>query len=54
VLPRLAFQQMQAAEAVIQDRRQGTHTVALLIVPARYGAAEDDSEYEELLPVSPP
>jgi hypothetical protein len=26
----------------------------LLIVPARYGDAEDDSEYEELLPVSPP
>ena len=26
----------------------------LLIIPARYGDAEDDSEYEELLPVSPP
>jgi hypothetical protein len=26
----------------------------LLLVPARYGDAEDDSEYEELLPVSPP
>jgi hypothetical protein len=26
----------------------------LVIVPARYGDAEDDSEYEELLPVSPP
>jgi hypothetical protein len=26
----------------------------LLIVPARYGDAEDNSEYEELLPVSPP
>jgi hypothetical protein len=26
----------------------------LLIVPARYNDAEDDSEYEELLPVSPP
>jgi hypothetical protein len=26
----------------------------LLIVPARYNEAEDDSEYEELLPVSPP
>jgi hypothetical protein len=26
----------------------------LLIVPARYGDATDDSEYEELLPVSPP
>jgi hypothetical protein len=26
----------------------------LLIVPARYGDAEDESEYEELLPVSPP
>ncbi len=26
----------------------------LLMVPARYGDAEDDSEYEELLPVSPP
>jgi hypothetical protein len=26
----------------------------LLIVPARYQGAEDDSEYEELLPVSPP
>jgi hypothetical protein len=26
----------------------------LLIVPARYGDAVDDSEYEELLPVSPP
>ncbi len=26
----------------------------LQIVPARYGDAEDDSEYEELLPVSPP
>jgi hypothetical protein len=26
----------------------------LLIVPARYHDAEDDSEYEELLPVSPP
>ncbi len=26
----------------------------LLIVPARYGDAMDDSEYEELLPVSPP
>jgi hypothetical protein len=26
----------------------------LLIVPARYNGAEDDSEYEELLPVSPP
>ena len=26
----------------------------LLIVPARYNGAEDNSEYEELLPVSPP
>jgi hypothetical protein len=26
----------------------------LLIIPARYNDAEDDSEYEELLPVSPP
>jgi hypothetical protein len=26
----------------------------LLILPARYNDAEDDSEYEELLPVSPP
>jgi hypothetical protein len=26
----------------------------LLMVPARYNDAEDDSEYEELLPVSPP
>jgi hypothetical protein len=26
----------------------------LLLVPARYNGAEDDSEYEELLPVSPP
>jgi hypothetical protein len=26
----------------------------LLIVPARYNGATDDSEYEELLPVSPP
>jgi uncharacterized protein DUF2330 len=26
----------------------------LVIVPARYNDAEDDSEYEELLPVSPP
>jgi hypothetical protein len=26
----------------------------LLIVPARYNDADDDSEYEELLPVSPP
>jgi hypothetical protein len=26
----------------------------LLLVPARYNDAEDDSEYEELLPVSPP
>jgi hypothetical protein len=26
----------------------------LIIVPARYGDAEDESEYEELLPVSPP
>jgi hypothetical protein len=26
----------------------------LAIVPARYGDAVDDSEYEELLPVSPP
>jgi hypothetical protein len=26
----------------------------LVMVPARYGDAEDDSEYEELLPVSPP
>ena len=26
----------------------------LSIVPARYNDAEDDSEYEELLPVSPP
>jgi len=24
------------------------------MVPARYSDAEDDSEYEELLPVSPP
>src|SRR5262249_58670620 len=26
----------------------------LELVPARYGDAEDSSEYEELLPVSPP
>ena len=26
----------------------------LLIVPARYNGAEDDSEYEEILPSSPP
>jgi hypothetical protein len=26
----------------------------LAIVPARYGDSVDDSEYEELLPVSPP
>ena len=26
----------------------------LLIVPARYGDAEDNSEYEEILPTSPP
>ena len=26
----------------------------LLIVPARYGDADDDSEYEEILPTSPP
>jgi hypothetical protein len=26
----------------------------LLIVPARYHDAEDDSEYEEILPTSPP
>ena len=26
----------------------------LVMVPARYNDAEDDSEYEELLPVSPP
>ena len=26
----------------------------LLLVPARYQGADDDSEYEELLPVSPP
>jgi hypothetical protein len=26
----------------------------LTIVPARYNGAEDNSEYEELLPVSPP
>jgi len=26
----------------------------LLIIPARYDGAEDSSEYEELLPVSPP
>jgi len=26
----------------------------LLIVPARYNGSEDSSEYEELLPVSPP
>ena len=26
----------------------------LLIVPARYQGTEDNSEYEELLPVSPP
>ena len=26
----------------------------LTIVPARYNDADDDSEYEELLPVSPP
>jgi hypothetical protein len=26
----------------------------LLIIPARYNDAQDDSEYEELLPVSPP
>jgi hypothetical protein len=26
----------------------------LLIVPARLGSAEDRSEYEEILPTSPP
>ena len=26
----------------------------LLIVPARYNGAEDNSEYEEILPTSPP
>src|SRR5262245_25238201 len=51
-MPRDFFKEL-AVYSILKKREQ-PQSKLLLIVPARLGKAEDNSEYEEILPTSPP